>query len=295
MEKQKVALVLGAGGARGLAHIGVIEELEARGYEISSISGTSMGSVIGGVYAAGAMQDYKDWILGFSRADVIKMMDFTITGGGLIKGKKIFEEMKKIIPERNIESLNIPFVSLATDLATKSEVPIKSGSLYDAIRASVSIPSTFTPVYKENQILVDGGLINPLPINFVERTKGDIMIIVNLNAHHSSYIPQKKTKEDQKQIELKSYNNLYEKLVEKISANHKEKLSYYHVVTETFSILIHSVTELQLKTSPHDVLIQISRDSCSTFDFHKAKSQIALGRNSAIVSLDNYEKSFSKQ
>lgn len=289
MQKQKVALVLGAGGARGLAHIGVIEELESRGYEISSISGTSIGSVIGGVYAAGKLHEYKEWLQSFGLKDVWKMMDFTFTGGGFIKGKKVFEEMKKRIPEQNIEDLNIPFVALAADLATKSEVIFDKGSLYEAIRASVSIPSTFTPVYLDEKILVDGGLINPLPIKHVQRTDGDIVVVVNLNAINSSYIPVNQTIESQKEKELKSYKNFYTKGLAKIQFGSLGHYGYYHVVSETISTLIHSLSEYQLKLNQFDVLIEISRESCSTFDFHKAKSQIMLGRKSAQVVLEKFE------
>jgi NTE family protein len=290
MEKKKVALVLGAGGARGLAHIGVIEELEARGYEISSIAGTSIGSVIGGVYAARQMEEYKNWLLSFTLSDVFKMMDLTLSGGGFIKGKKVFEEMQKLIPERNIEDLDIPFVALATDLASKSEIAYRSGSLYNAIRASVSIPSTFTPFYDEDKVLVDGGLINPIPISFVERTPGDIVVVVNLNAKHSSYIPTKVSLEIQKEKELKIYNGFKEKMLSKLANNQHDKFGYYHIITETISVLIQTISDYQLKTNPHDVLIEISRDSCSTFDFHKSKSQILLGRKSAQIAMERFEK-----
>ena len=174
--KKNVALVLSGGGARGIAHIGVIEELEKQGFDIKSISGTSMGALVGGVYAVGKMQEYKNWICTLDKFDVFKLVDFTFSTQGLVKGDRVINKMKEFIPDINIEDLKIYYAATATDISRKEEVVFTKGSLYEAVRASISIPTVFTPVKTENSLLVDGGVINNVPINHVKRTKDDIII-----------------------------------------------------------------------------------------------------------------------
>ncbi len=148
--KQPIALVLSGGAARGLAHIGVIEELEKQGFEIKSIAGNSMGSLIGAMYAIGKLQEYKEWMITLDKLDVFNLIDFTFTTHGLIKGDRVFNKMKSFFPDQNIEDLKIPYVAVAADITNMKEVAFSSGSLYDAVRASVSIPTVLTPVEKDD-------------------------------------------------------------------------------------------------------------------------------------------------
>ncbi len=191
--KQKVALVLGCGGARATAHIGVIRELEKQGYEISSISGTSMGALVGGIYAAGKLDEYESWLRSLSKMDIFNLVDFTLSTNGIIKADKVLREIKKIIPDHKIEELPIKFAAVATDLKLRKEVVITEGSLFEAIRASISIPMVITPLRKNDTLFVDGGVLNPVPTNRVSRQKGDILIAVNVN---SLIPPVKKAKVD---------------------------------------------------------------------------------------------------
>lgn len=180
MEKN-VALVLSGGGPRGFAYIGAIEELESRGYKITSIAGTSIGSLIGGVYAAGKLNDVKQWLYSLDVWNMFSLIDFSLSMNHLVKGDRIISALKDIVPQINIEDLNIPYKAVATDLYTGEEVVFSSGDLFSAIRASISIPTLFKPVEYNDSLLIDGAMSNCLPINRVERTPGDILVAFDVN------------------------------------------------------------------------------------------------------------------
>ncbi len=178
---KKVALVLGSGGARGYAHIGVIEELEARGYEIGCIAGCSMGAVVGGIYAAGKLREYREWTESLDYLDVLRLLDVSFRLGA-IRGEKVFGKIHEIVGEIDIENLSIPYTAVATDLTNQQEIWFQEGCLHKAMRASAAIPSLFTPVTQGNRMLVDGGLLNPLPIVPVVASHCDLIVAVNLNS-----------------------------------------------------------------------------------------------------------------
>lgn len=178
---KRIALVLGSGGARGYAHIGVIEELEARGYEIACIAGCSMGAVVGGIYAAGKLNEYRDWTQSLDYLDVLRLLDVSFRLGA-IRGEKVFGKIREIVGEINIEDLSIPFTAVATDLTNQQEIWFQEGCLHQAMRASAAIPSLFTPVVQGKRMLVDGGLLNPLPIVPVVSSHCDLIVAVNLNS-----------------------------------------------------------------------------------------------------------------
>ena len=179
--KKRIALVLGSGGARGYAHIGVIEELESRGYDIACIAGCSMGAVVGGIYAAGKLDVYRDWIQSLDYLDILRLVDVSFRLGA-IRGEKVFGQIRNIVGEINIEDLRIPYTAVATDLTHQQEIWFQEGCLHQAMRASAAIPSLFTPVMQGNRMLIDGGLLNPLPIVPVVSSHCDLIIAVNLNS-----------------------------------------------------------------------------------------------------------------
>ena len=178
---KNVALVLSSGGPRGFAYIGAIEELVRRGYIISSVTGTSAGALVGGVYAAGGMDAFKRWITGLTPAQVMTLMDPSFSRTALVKGARLMQEIRKRVPEVDIEDLPIPFTAVATDLYTGEEVLLREGPLFDAARASISIPSMFVPVRRGIHTLVDGGICNTFPLNRAVRTEGDILVGFNVN------------------------------------------------------------------------------------------------------------------
>ncbi len=158
-----VALALGSGGARGYAHIGVIEALEARGYDIVSVSGSSMGAVVGGFYCAGKLQQYRDWVVALKYLDVLKLLDISLLSSGMIRGDRIFNIVGEMLNGQLIEDLPIPFTAVATDLTNHKEVWFQSGSLSQAVRASAAIPSLLSPVAYNGRLLVDGAATIPGP------------------------------------------------------------------------------------------------------------------------------------
>ncbi|OCR23764.1 alpha/beta hydrolase [Pseudomonas syringae] len=184
--KKRIALVLGSGGARGYAHIGVIEELERRGYEIGCIAGCSMGAVVGGIYAAGKLQQYRAWIESLDYLDVLRLVDVSFRLGA-IRGEKVFGQIREIVGEINIEDLRIPYTAVATDLTNQQEIWFQEGCLHQAMRASAAIPSLFTPVMQDGRMLVDGGLLNPLPIVPVVSSHCDLIVAVNLNSTNQGH------------------------------------------------------------------------------------------------------------
>ena len=287
--KQKVALVLGSGGARGTAHIGVIHELVNQRYEISSISGTSMGALVGGVYAAGKLDEYESWLCSLSKMDMFNLVDFTLSTKGIIKADKVLKEIQKFIPDRKIEELPIRYAAVATNLKQKKEVVITKGSLFEAIRASISIPLVITPVQKNDTLFVDGGVLNPIPVNRVSRQEDDILIAVNVNAQ----IPyQNPTVDDPnwghlEELTSGKLNGFQKKLSKLVTVNKKESIGYFNLIGETTSLMLTQISRLTFEMNPPDMLIEVSRHSCGTFDFYKASELIELGKE---VTKENLQK-----
>jgi NTE family protein len=289
--KQKVALVLSGGGARGVAHIGVIEELEKQGFEITSVAGTSIGALIGGTYVLGKMEVYKNWLCTLDKMKVFSMVDFTLSGQGLVKGDKVIHKMRELVEDANIEDLKIPYVALAADIIHKKEVVFRHGSIIDAIRASIAIPTVFTPVKWETGLLVDGGILNNLPINHVKRHPGDILIAVNVNADTPCDKPP--VPEHEVQAKHSSYhekvNHFYSHLRKIHPKSHEEKFGYFNVINKTITLITHHTTQMSLEKYSPDVLINVSHDACGNFDFYKAEEMIEMGRHSAAKSLEAYK------
>ncbi|WP_417265872.1 patatin-like phospholipase family protein [Brumimicrobium sp.] len=287
---KKVSLVLSGGGARGLAHIGVIEELEKRGYEIHSISGTSMGAVVGAVYATGNLEAFKAWILNLDKLDIFKLIDFTLINKGLVKGDRIFNELKTFIPKVNIEDLKINYAAVAADITHREEVVFTQGDLLDAIRASASIPSVFTPVINGESTLVDGGVVNNIPINHAKRIVNDILIAVNVNSN--VLLPEKEpTKEvEEKQLFYQGLlNSFYAGLSKLIPYENKNSLGYFDIMNNSYEMMRDQLVKLYLEINPPDVLIETSRSISSIYDFYKAEELIENGQLAAELSLNSFE------
>lgn len=177
----RVALALGSGGARGYAHIGVIEALEERGFEIAGIAGTSMGAVVGGLYAAGRLDAYTEWVRTLTQADVLRLLDPALLAPGMVRAEKILARVTELVGSTAIEELPIPFTAVATDLGAHKEVWFQRGRLDAAIRASIAIPGLVTPVVMDGRLLADGGLLNPLPVLATAAIPADITIGVALS------------------------------------------------------------------------------------------------------------------
>lgn len=295
-ERQKVSLVLSSGGARGLAHVGVIEELEKNGFEIVSISGSSMGALVGGFYACGKLDTYKEWALKLDRIDVFKLIDFTFSVQGFIRGEKVFKALEDIIPDCQIEDMRIPFCAVATDIKAKKDVAISSGSMYKAIKASVAIPTVVKPQVYDGVELIDGGVTNPIPIDKVTRQEGDILVVVDVNSN----IPYKKPVANKKKEEIEAEKASYLSKIESFKAawgkllpgasTPTEKLGYFELLSRSIDLMQDKMTALIMEHYKPEIKVNVSRDAASTFEFYKAGELIELGRLSFQEQLQKYKE-----
>ena len=284
---KNVTLVLSGGGARGFAHIGAIEEIESRGYMINSIAGTSMGALIGGVYATGKLNEFKEWAYNLDKQEIFKLLDFSFSNQGLIKGDRVLKTMKKFIPDVDIQDLNIKYTATAFDLAQNKEIVFREGSLYNAIRASISIPTVFTPVINGNSVLVDGGVVNNIPINNAVRTKNDVLIAVYVNADVPVYhidISEKGKKQD---LYIQKINEFKKSLFKSDSTDQKKKFHYFNLINNTIAFMTNHMATTIIKNTPPDIFVEISKKSCGTFDFYKAEELVETGRYATQEKFDS--------
>ncbi|MFA5326758.1 MAG: patatin-like phospholipase family protein [Prolixibacteraceae bacterium] len=288
--KQKVSLVLSGGGARGIAHIGAIEELEKQGFEIQSVAGTSMGALVGGIFALGKLAEFKKWICTLDKMKVFSLVDFTISSQGLVKGDRVMNTMKEFISDANIEDLDIAYAAVAADIVNKKEVVFTSGSIYEAIRASIAIPTVFTPVKTGTGLLVDGGIINNIPIGHVRRTPGDILIVVNVNADIPVFKPvsSEPVNGTRQSLYHKKIRGFYSHLQKINPASNEEKLGYFDLINKTIGLMTYHISQLSLEKYSPDILINISHDSCGTYDFYKAEEMVETGRHAALRSIEKF-------
>lgn len=293
MEAKKVHLVLGSGGARGVAHIGVIEVLEEQGFEIVSVTGCSMGAVVGGMYAAGYLHAYRDWMLTLTKTMVFRIMDFTLTRQGFLKGERIFTILQEVTGPQLIEQLKIPFTAVATDMVQNREVHYRSGDLYKAFRASIAIPGVFTPVMENGQFLVDGGVLNPLPLDLVRRKEDEWVVAVNLNGPPAAAA----TDMEEEQEEVRVLWKWLSPIMQDTKKEQKEVLpaaaySLRELLLSSYNMTQDRLAALMLQAYPPDVLVEIPRNTCSAFEFYKANSLVELGREccqKALASVESRE------
>jgi len=271
-----VSLVLGSGGARGLVHIGIIKYLEENNYKIESISGCSIGALIGGFYAAGTLHKYEEWLKQIDMIEMVKLLDFK-GSGGIISGDKLMQKLKELVGDHKIEDLDIKFTAVATDIKAEKEVWINSGSLLSAIRASISLPLFFTPFTSSTgQKLVDGGVLNPVPIAPTFHDDTDLKISVNLGGEAAPDMPIKKRHKVDKSILQKM--QLYLKSISLPDSITKED-GMYVVANKSFDSMQGALARMKLAAYPSDIEIDIPRNLCGTFDFDKAEELIDYGYN----------------
>lgn len=289
MMKRNVALVLSSGGARGIAHIGVIEELERRGYNITSIAGCSMGALIGGMYAAGYMNSCKEWIFSLNKRKMLYLSDYTISNHYIVKGEKMLADMKKTMPDINIEDCKIPFKAVSTDIHNEQEVTFSSGSLYEAIRSSISIPFFFKPQEIDGHLLMDGGLLNPLPLDKIDRNPDDLLVAINVSSFSNDEFPPilKNSMEN-----ANNNNRLFDIFWKKFPTikKHNENIQITKIAHATISIMIQRNSELMAQLYPPDIIVDIPLSSYLVFDFFKANEIVELGRRKMAAALDAYEQ-----
>lgn len=299
--KKQVALALSSGGPRGFAYIGALEVLQERGYEVSAVAGTSIGALVGGVYAAGRLAEFKEWLLSLDTWKVFSLMDFSLSMSHIVKGEKIIEAMRKVVPDINIEEMSKPFAAIATNLYTGEEVVFDKGNLFSAIRASMSIPSLFKPVQYGNMVLIDGHSSNCLPLNRVKRTKGDLLIGFDTNYFDIDVIRNVVADSEQKCAEYERLRTAKEEEVRAVTTtikandeisfwgklkalgavkleamrevrNFREanidtlpdtewESNYYGLIDRTFSIMNQHNSRLMIELCKPDILVQMPFDA----------------------------------
>lgn len=277
MNKKKCHLVLGSGGARGMAHIGVIEELEEMEIDILSVSGSSIGSMIGGIYASGSLADFKRWIIELDYYDYFRLVDFTFSGKGFIKGEKLFKELRQFIPEKQIEELPVRFNAVATNLKNGTEHVFSKGPILEAIRASSSLPTVLTPLVLDGLVLLDGGIVNPLPLNLVKKDPNAFICAVNLNARNK-YTPSEENKSKKNTGKnILSFNERINKFF-RSNKEVEEELGFFKLLNDSYDLTQDTLTQILLEKHKPDLLIEIPRTSCGTMEFIKAAELIDYGK-----------------
>lgn len=266
---KKVHLVLGSGGARGMAHIGIIEKLEEEGYEVIDVIGCSMGAIVGGIYAAGHLTTYKEWLLQLTKVRIFNILDFDFSMQGFLKGERVFRELEEFTGPQRIEDMKIRFRAVAADILHNKEIIYDSGNLYKALRASIAIPGTFTPVFEEGRLLVDGAVLNPLPLNHVQKKEGELIIAVNLNGFSPDPTIAERIKGD---------------------SDNMPSYSLRELLLKSYKMTQDRLSALTLETHPPDVYIEIPRNTGTTFEFHRAKELIEIGREAYGIAMEKYQK-----
>ena len=264
-----------------MAHIGAIEELEANGYRISSIAGCSMGALIAGVYAAGKLKEFREWMKTIDRKKMLELSDLSFSINHLVKGKRIIEAIMEFVPDMPIEDLPIPYCAVATDWKSGQEVVFDKGSLFEAIRASISLPTFYEPVQRDNMILIDGGVLNPIPLNRVARHEGDLLVGVDVSGHDYKAQWDKMHHLTKKQKTDKSWKML---ILDKLIPDNIE-FNYYTVLSRTISLMIRQNSILMTQLMKPDMLVDLQMSDYGGFDYDKSEKIIALGRQKTLEAI----------
>ncbi len=285
---QSVSLVLGSGGARGLAHIGVIRALEKAGLEIRHVAGSSMGALVGGIYAAGQLDAYEEWARKLEQSDVFALVDWTFSGGGLIRGRKIIDKLADLIGRYDIEDLDTDFTAVAVDLDAGREVWLDRGPLFDAIRASIAIPGVFTPHEYRGRTLIDGGILNPVPIAPTLRAINDIVVVVDVNAPSVYPAPLERSQEDSEES-----NGMMKKVREFMNGwrdNEQDKAEANR--PGLMAVMMRALDTMEAAIARHhmaifrsDIMINVPKNTCFVHEFHRASEVIELGEKLANEAL----------
>ena len=269
--------------ARGLAHIGAIEAIEERGYTITSIAGCSMGSIIAGMYAAGQLAEAKNWFLRVDKQLILRMIDINLLSvNSLVKGQRIIKELETVVPDRPIEELNIPCAIVASDMQNTEEVIFRTGSLFEAVRASISIPLFFEPVQMGNRLLIDGGILNPLPLHTIQRTEGDILVAMDISGKDS--MPE----DEAQSVPFKILETPMAKVQQ------LKRINFFSILDRMSDMQIQQNTLLECRLTPPDVHAVMRQYAYNTFDFDKAEEIIAQGHELMTQALIEYEKQASE-
>lgn len=300
---KSISLVLGSGGARGLAHIGAIQALEQAGFRIESIAGSSMGALVGGMYAAGKLDIYTDWVCTLEQSDVFRLVDWSLSGGGLIRGNRIINRLRQMVGEVRIEDLELDFTAVAVDIDQGREIWLSRGPLFDAIRGSIAIPGLFTPHRYHGRLLVDGGILNPIPVAPTLRCLADLTVVVNVNgpqARGRSNLRQRDTAESEaaqqadreQQSEdaeagiMERLRRVFDGLIERDQDPTDDAPGIVAMLLKSLETMESVITRQHLAVFQPDIVIDIPRDAAMLHEFHRARELIELGRTRTIEAVE---------
>lgn len=308
-----VSLALGSGGARGLAHIGVIQVLREEGFHIGNIAGSSMGACVGGIYCAEKLDVFTDWVFTLNRRETLRLMDFTMSTQGVIKGRKVLDHLKGMLGEIRIEDFAIPYTAVATDVKTKQEVWMRSGDLYSVIRASSSIPTLMMPSKLGDRILIDGGVLNPLPIEPLVPKKTELLVAVNINANHDGHVRYTEVEvkdgdqKEQNDEEAKAYTTRMVDTVkswlnmartaetESTDKNQETTLNYLGMLNKTYDFMQDRLCEQSIEIYRPDIVVNIPRNVGTTLEFYRAQEMVEEGRTAARKAIEEWKQKMDKQ
>ena len=291
MARKTISLVLGSGGARGLAHIGIIRWLKENDYDIRSISGCSMGALVGGVYACDKLDVFEEWMRAISKLDIVRLLDISWGKQGLVEGDRIMTALKDLVGDRRIEDLPIEYTAVAADIEREKEVWLTRGSLFDAIRASISLPLFFTPAELNGMSLLDGGILNPVPIAPTFEDDTDLTIAVNLGASPTGNSRPVQETEPKNAGDLPADNmrsrvsSFIDDLKKRNPLDGAGSWKMLDIANQTFDAMQGAIARQKLAAYPPDHTIMIARDACGTLEFERADEVISLGYDTAARSL----------
>ena len=299
--EKTISLVLGSGGARGLAHIGVIRTLERHGWRIGTISGSSIGALIGGFYAAGKLDEYAEWVQELTEFNVLRYLDVAWGGAGMLKGEMLMQTLQDFVGTHRIEDLPIPLTIVATDVLTRKEVWLRRGDLFDAIRASIAVPTVFTPHLIKDRPLLDGGILNPVPIAPTLQDPTDAIIAVSLSGVPKRVGGSSRRKAEPNTIEKPRhrYQKKIEAFIDQLQARlglhdedttDRQSLSLTDAALLSLDAMQASIARCMLAAYPPDVLIEIPIDTCAAHEFYRAAEVIEAGEYWAEREIERLDK-----
>jgi len=295
MVDKKIALVLGSGSARGMVHIGVINWLERNDFQISTVAGASMGALVGGIYATGKLQEYANWLQALTRSDIVRLLDFSFSRGGLFKGDRIIEALQEMIGSHMIEDLPVSFTAVATDVETGKEVWLNDGPLFDAIRASIALPMFFTPFKYRGRMLLDGGLLNPVPIAPTFIDEPDITIAVNLGGEPDPELENPGNKQRQGDNGFEKYHEMILSFIAglqtSVATPFQRDWDLIDSLNGSFETMQGTIARMKLAAYAPDYLIEIPRNVCRSHEFDRAREMIDYGEEKAAEQLAGLLKS----
>jgi len=288
--KPRIGLALGSGSARGWAHVGVIRALEQADIRPDLVCGTSSGALVGAAYAAGELDRFEEWLLGLRLTDVISLMDVNLNGG-LIKGERLMDFFRSKFVDRPVDELDMPFAAVATALHSGAEVWLREGSTIDAVRASIALPALFTPVMREGRILVDGGLVNPVPVSLARAMDADVVIAVDLN---SDILGRHMRKNHEPETDAAETGEWMNKLQQRLSAlmpsltdDNSRAPAMLDVIASSINIMQVRIGRSRMAGEPPDLIVTPRLAQMGLFDFHRSEEAIQEGRRAMEAALPN--------